>query len=195
VTLPLPVPGPRTVGIDLSLTSTGIAIIAEHRAYTLTLAPKFTGHRRLAFLAQAVSDHVADADVVLIEGAAFGRPNNAFVLGGCWYVVTHELWKQGWPYVVVPPACLKKYATGKGGAKKEAVAFEAVRRFPDVQLRNNDEADALWLAAMGADWLGWPQVVVPLLNRTALDSIQTWPDRQSIRKFPGPDPSRIAARA
>jgi hypothetical protein len=88
---------------------------------------------------------------------------------------------------------VKKYATGKGGAKKEQVALEAVRRFPDVKIADNDQADALWMAAMGCDWLGWPIVTVPLANRAVLESIRTWPLRSSITKFPGPDPARMRA--
>jgi Holliday junction resolvasome RuvABC endonuclease subunit len=200
MTLPLTVPGPRVVGIDLSLNSTGVAIIAEHRAWTTTLIPKWEGHpakghRRLQLIADKITEWCADADLILIEGAAFGMPNQAFQMGGAWYVVTHALWNEGQPYVVVPPACIKKYATGKGNAKKDLVGYEAVRRFPSVMMTTNDEADALWLAHMGCDWLGWPLITVPLANRTAMDSIRTWPDRLSIRKFPAPDPSRIAREA
>lgn len=45
-------------------------------------------------------------------------------------------------YVPVPPARLKKFATDKGNAKKEAMLSEARKRFGD-QIEDDNEADAL----------------------------------------------------
>ena len=42
------------------------------------------------------------------------------------------------------------------------------RRYPDVILGSNDEADALVLAAMTADYYGCPIATVPAAHRAAL---------------------------
>ena len=195
MTLPLEIPGPRVLGIDLSLTSSGIAIIANHRVWCTTLKPKASGHDRLELICEKITDWAADADLILIEAAvSLPKGGNAIIMGGAWWVVTHALWHEAQDYVVVQPSQLKKYASGKGNASKDMVGYEAVRRFPGVMITDNNQADALWLAHMGCDWLGWPMITLPQLNRTALDTI-TWPDRASIRKFPVPDPSRMAAQA
>ena len=45
----------------------------------------------------------------------------------------------------VHSATLKKHAVGKGNADKKLVVAEAQRRWPWVELRSDDHADALWL--------------------------------------------------
>ena len=53
---------------------------------------------------------------------------------------------------VVNVATLKAWATGKGNADKAMMLHAARREWPGVL--NDDEADAGWLAAMGAAKLG-----------------------------------------
>ena len=48
-----------------------------------------------------------------------------------------------------------------------------------VDVTNNNEADALVLAAMGADHLGAPLVDLPQTHRAALDAVQ-WPTRGTM---------------
>jgi hypothetical protein len=52
------------------------------------------------------------------------------------------------------------------------VAIQVVRRYPKVDIRNNDMADAWVLAAMTADYHGWPMVEMPQTHRRAL---KDWP--------------------
>ncbi len=75
---------------------------------------------------------------------------------------------------MVSPNARAKYATGKGNAGKADVVREVTRRF-DWFTGGEDEADALVLAAMGADWLGYPIVPMPAVHRKALDAVQ-WPE-------------------
>ena len=76
------------------------------------------------------------------------RPRAA--LGG----VYSKLRSSGWrvPVAVVNVATLKAWATGKGNADKAMMLHAARREWPGVL--NDDEADAGWLAAMGAAKLG-----------------------------------------
>lgn len=189
----MPIPGPRVVALDLSLTGTGVAIIADHQVWTTTLSPKATGHTRLELICEKVIDWCADADAILIEAAvSYAKGNNALIMGGLWWVVTHALWHESQPYVVIQPGQLKMYATGKGNSSKEAVGYEAVRRFPNVMITDNNQADALWMAHMACDWLGWPLIQLPQANRRVIDTISTWPERDAIRRFPAPNPARLA---
>lgn len=50
------------------------------------------------------------------------------------------------PYEGIPVATIKKCATGKGNADKEAMLAAARRRWPDQQIDSYDQADALWIA-------------------------------------------------
>ena len=62
--------------------------------------------------------------------------------------------------MIVPPNTLKKYATGKGIAPKSEMVGHLIRRLGDAVegVPSNDEADAIWLAALGAHLLGAPLV-------------------------------------
>src|SRR5258706_7988936 len=102
MTMPIAIPGPRVLGVDLSLNSTGLTVIADHLVACSTVVPKATGHRRLELIADAVVARAADADLVLIEAAvSYGKGNNALLMGGAWWVITHALWHEAVEYVVI----------------------------------------------------------------------------------------------
>lgn len=172
----------RTVtGVDLSLTAVGIA---RHQLggtwYTTTIKPpaRLTGIDRLVWLLNKVSEHCVATQLVAVEGPSYGsgttgRQSGQHERAGLWWMVRHELWRWGIPVAVIPPATVKQFATGKGSADKDAMVLATARRFPDFEGDNN-AADALWLAAMGADHLGAPLVDMPQANRAALGKV-VWP--------------------
>jgi Holliday junction resolvasome RuvABC endonuclease subunit len=59
----------------------------------------------------------------------------------------------GIDYLTVQTTRLKKWATGKGNSGKEAMIEEVAKRF-DLQVKSDDEADAILLAAYGAEEAG-----------------------------------------
>lgn len=134
------------LGLDLSLTGTGVAL----ESGTFTIRPKCFGAERLAFIEDRIAEVVSDNGITLVamEGYAFGRPNQAHQVGELGGVVRLKLWRMGVPFVVIPPASLKKYATGKGNANKDAMLEAAIRRF-GFEGHGNDEADA-WLLLQAA---------------------------------------------
>lgn len=175
----------RVVGLDLSLTSTGVALIKDGGFAVvdrITSKPKgsdlIARWERLYFLRQAIFQEVHGADLVVVEGLAYGSvsPHATERAGLWWFAVDYPL-RHDQLVAVVPPACRAKYATGKGNAGKDAVLAAVVRRYPDVAVEGNDEADALVLAAMGARWLGHPIDDVPAAHLTALDKC-LWPERE-----------------
>lgn len=166
----------KIVGLDLSLTSTGVAIADEatnHSAYTIK--PKESGHDRLARIILAVMTEACDADLVVIEGPAFGAKGSAYhQLAGLWWIVTHALWDESIPYAVMSPFELKKYATGTTKSDKDAMMLATARRFASFSGDNN-AADALWLAAAGVEHVGYPLVQLPRDQTAALMKVQ-WPN-------------------
>lgn len=73
----------------------------------------------------------------------------AHIYGGCLATITSvcEEWRV--PYQGVPVGTVKKLATGKGNADKAAMIEAARRRWPDANIRDDNEADARWIAECG----------------------------------------------
>jgi hypothetical protein len=173
---------PTVLGLDPSLTKFGVA---SSRGWTRVLKPPAAvrGHVRMEWLYDRILEAVpADVALVVVEGPSYGSQGAMRQAGhheraGLWWLLTHSLWKRGVDYAVASPASRAKYATGKGNADKATVVREVTRRFPWFQ-GGEDEADALVLAAMGADWLGCAMVAVPQTHRKALDAVR-WPDALS----------------
>jgi crossover junction endodeoxyribonuclease RuvC len=119
----------KIVGIDASLTSTGIVVLNEGYVYTDTIQRKSTGVERLIEIRELVRLAVSGADLVAIEGYAFARPNQAHQigeLGGVLRVMFHE---EKIKYIEAAPSAVKKFATGKGNAKKEDVVLSVYKRW------------------------------------------------------------------
>lgn len=179
---------PRVVGLDLSLTSTGVA----GADWAVALRPnRRRGHERLQWLCSNIGRYVNGAVLVVVEGAAYSQGAQAghHELAGLWWLVTQELWSAGVPYAVANPHLRTIYATGKANPAKgypakerSRVAKGMVRTFvaercgiPCEGPGRYDQADASVLAAMGLDWLGYPTVRVPETHRRALETVR-WPE-------------------
>lgn len=161
----------RVLGIDQSLTSSGIALFEPDDGKVLlgrVQTGRLRGHDRLAGILGAVNDWATGCDVVVIEGLSFGAKGSALLdLAGLSWLIRHELWATGKPYAIVDPATRAKYITGNGSAGKDECLLAVARRFPDVPVSGNDQADALTLLQMGCDYYGQPITEMPQ-DRTAL---------------------------
>jgi Holliday junction resolvasome RuvABC endonuclease subunit len=154
--------------LDLSLTSLGMARYNPAHVEATELRTGLRGHRRLSYLIECTAEYMLHMDLVAIEGPAFNS-RTAFQHDGAglWWLIAHELYRGGVPYVVIPPAMLKKYATGSGNAPKPDVMLAAAKRFPSIEFTSEDAADALWLLAMVCERYGVPLAAMPK-DRTAL---------------------------
>lgn len=158
----------KVVGLDLSLTCSGIAICVEtrtgHRMLTETIKSKGKRaalipdrHARITELGRDILHHAAVADLVVIEGpfagTKGGSPIDRFAL---WWWVVGGLVRREVPVAVVSPTSLKLAIAGKGNCDKAALSASLVRLWPEVDVTSSDVADAAGLAHLGAVWLGWP---------------------------------------
>jgi Holliday junction resolvasome RuvABC endonuclease subunit len=167
----------RIVGLDLSLTATGVADQAGARVLR-------TGHlrgpERLKKLGAEIDrictgkDYLEiKADVVVMEGPSFGSEHShQYSIGKLAGVVEVCLYQRGIPFVVVPPSTLKKFATNKGNASKDMVLAEAVRM--NNEINDNNAADAFWLRLMGLAHYEQRDVIAPAFRAAVLKSIE-WP--------------------
>lgn len=149
------------VGIDLSLTATGVARIGSGGVELGTVKSQTTGDAladkvgRLRAIRDEVCDWCIGARLVMIEGPSYGSQGSAVhQIAGNWWLVVSELVSNGWPVGVVSPGQVKKFAAGRGNADKAAVAIGVARLWPDVEPADNNQADALVLASIGAQYVG-----------------------------------------
>lgn len=171
---------PRVVGLDLSLTRTGIAL---PDGAAVVLRPKTRGTARMVEVRDGVLNawhgftDTLDADIVAIEGFAFGARGRAvFDIGGVGWVIRVALHEAGVPYVEIPPSVLKRYATGRGNADKQAMQMAACKRLDyDDEKPDDNIVDALWLRALALDAYGHPVVDMPKAQRDASVAAVTWP--------------------
>lgn len=164
----------NAIGIDLSLTATGIA---SSRGWCLKLGvdgiTKLPLTERIAALRALrlrLATEIGHPDIVCIETPALSRSRGgAFERGWLWFAVTGALMDLEVPIVGVDNTQLKLYATGKGGTNKGEVLVAVTKRWPQFETKGDDNmADATVLAAIGADLLGEPLCPMPATHRAAL---------------------------
>ncbi len=163
------------LGLDLSLTATGWATIHRDGTTETGVIPNSKGHiadRLWAWEVALLDQFAADVNHVYVEDLA-GNQHGAFELG----MIHAPFWRAVRPFypldhiTLVNASTLKTHATGKGGAAKAQVLAEAIRRL-GYQGHDHNEADALWLADMGARLHGYDRPALPATHLKALDKIR-----------------------
>jgi Holliday junction resolvasome RuvABC endonuclease subunit len=142
------------VGIDPSLTSTGVAgLIGEvcfprilRTSKTLRGVPRLIEIRGM--LHEFLSEMFLFGKVIqaAVEGPSLGSTNRADDLGQLRGIILTLLADRKIPTIVVPPTSVKKFA-GYGGARKDYMIAAAEERWPKTMFQE-DTADAAWLAAV-----------------------------------------------
>lgn len=192
----------RIVGIDLSLTSTGVAVVTEtdrrillntevfksspirtgppgkNGKSTETLRDRYT---RIRDHAATIIHNGSTADLVVIEGMipSPGRDRGIQDRPALWWIVVGAFMRRDIPVAVASPAAMKRVITGKGNADKVEVALAIQKLWPNATLGNNDTADAAGLAHCGAVALGWDVVT---LERHKTMVWTNWPEFAPVRE-------------
>lgn len=161
---------PTVIGLDLSLTATGIADM--HGNLTIAGGNANLGDTRLRLIAGAISHAATGIDLAIIELLP-QHMKSAGITGMVHGVTRLVLMELRVPYVHVTPSSLKQYATGRGNADKGDMR-EALRARTGVYEKDDNKVDAWWLRAMGLDHLGHPVIGLPKSHRVALDKVE-WP--------------------
>ncbi len=160
----------RFIGVDYSTTQTGIAIVDGEHWQTFSITSKPSGPSLLAYddriigLARDISAAIdfQPGDVIGIEGIAFaGRGSSVDRLHYAWHRTFEYLARTAEEPLLVTTNQVKQLATGKGNAQKDEVVLAAERRIPQARVRNNDEADAVWIAVGVSILTGSPVVELP----------------------------------
>lgn len=166
---------PRILGIDSSLSSTGMCLIDTSvsgqtiRCATIPTTPAAFGGtgfaayaKRIKYIADTIGASLHQVDLVAIEALAYSaRGASAFTLPWLWGRIVETVCERDIQLLVVGTSQRAKYATGKGNAAKDVVMASAIRRWPEVEITSNDTADALIVAAIGCRFLGYPVDEMP----------------------------------
>ena len=78
----------------------------------------------------------------------------AQIYGGIVAIICEHCELRDIPYSGVLVGTIKKFATGKGNAGKEAMVEEARKKWPDHHIKDDNQADALWLWAWAIEEYG-----------------------------------------
>lgn len=184
---------PFVVGIDLSLTATGLADLDLDSGQFSNVDTYGTKGKRGDKYAErgnrlrGMTDYIVswacagplDPSLVVIEGPALGNTKGSqFDRSGLWWLVVDEFLRTNIPVLVVPPKTRAKYATGNGNAGKDVVVAHVVETYVPLLngfgIGNDNEADAVVLAAMGARYLGYPvEEELPQSNLDAMTGVES----------------------
>ena len=151
----------RVVGLDMSLTSTGMSDGETHRAVQTSADERLEA--RLDRLTRAVvqfvlgtADWPREATLAVMEDGVFVRKGTGHEeLAALRLMTRTRLWRLDIPVALVRPTTLKAYTTGDGKASKDQMVAAVDERHGTelVKLPKShgryDQADALALAAMG----------------------------------------------
>lgn len=140
------------MGLDLSLTGTGIVVIDENSEVVVseTIKNDMRGMQRLEYIKSKVSYRVGNCDpvVICIEDYAMGiRVGQTFSIGELGGVIKLYLYGVHKDPVLVSPTKLKKFVTGKGVADKDIMMMYVFKNF-GFEAPDNNQADAYGLAKM-----------------------------------------------
>lgn len=158
------------IGIDPSLTSTGIVVLRGNKvelAVTTKNEPALGTIDRVRLIYERIVDiqeNLSDGekwqapDLIVIEGFSYGsKGRSVFDIAYLGWRIREELeWlkeQDNIPWLEVPPSQLKKFATGQGNANKEIILQQVYKRW-GVEFSDNNQADAYVLAQIGRAYLG-----------------------------------------
>lgn len=165
----------RILGIDPSLTSTGVAILdmgaaPSMRTVRIQSAPPKRAkgdktpvslaerYARLRAIGDELMPYVVDTTTLaLVEGPSYASAGaGTWDRAGNWWHLVSRLQARRIPVAMVPPTVRAKWATGSGAAGKSPVAVHLSRMWPDLDFGlSDDEWDAVCLASIGGQHLGW----------------------------------------
>jgi Holliday junction resolvasome RuvABC endonuclease subunit len=172
------------VGIDQSLTGFALSVVSiefpsQHK--TWVYKSEFRGTQRLADIRGWIQDMwllfpiegwvVKD---VAMEGTVLAS-QSALALGELSATVKLTLWDKSILPLQIPPMTLKKYATGKGTAKKQEMLLQIYKRW-GVEFSDDNAADSYALARLAGG------LAIDKVETEIVDKIKDVKYRDSLSK-------------
>lgn len=167
---------PKIIGLDLSLRSTGYCIDGEASYISFDEV----GAQRLRKISREIENIIVASRVKLaiIEGYSFASRNSqAHSIGELGGVVRVSLLNLEIPFVIIPPTCRAKFATGKGNSGKSEVisSISAITGIVWKGGHADDMCDAWILEEMALTKLGFGKYQWPKISISAFEKIDWSP--------------------
>lgn len=168
------------MGIDPSLSGTGLALIDGRTATIKTKTSDGDGERLLIMYRALTRLFIMGMLRVDATRSPLRRPQFAVIedlpthamsaglTGRAQGIIRMTLAQFEIPYTAIPPATLKKFATGKGNADKAAMRA-AWLSFSGEDIADDNQVDAAWLRQIGLYLKGEP-VDLPAEQLKAVDA-------------------------
>jgi Holliday junction resolvasome RuvABC endonuclease subunit len=147
--------GVHFIGLDLSLTGTGIVVLnnSMNPVMTKTLKNKLRGMERLDFIRSEISEVIANFpnSKYCIENYAMGiRSGQSFSIGELGGVIKLLLYDFQINPSLVTPTQLKKFIIGKGAGDKNIVLLAVYKKW-GFDAPDDNQADAYGLARLAKE--------------------------------------------
>ena len=145
------------VGIDHSLTGTGVVVIDQngciHEQKLIKTTPDEIEEKRMTRIIDGLSfiPKIVRLKTVYIEGPSFMSTGQAVLqMGALHYLVRIFLYRKKVKYKIIAPGTLKKFITGSGAAKKEHMLLNIYKKW-GIEFKDNNLADAYSLARLALE--------------------------------------------
>ena len=167
------------LGLDLSLTGTGVCLLSENNHIIKSIKTKPVDGKKmdryvkiLCGIREVTKEHAPLA--IFIENYAFGvNPKNTSSivnLGELGGIIKYSF--RAYPIFLVAPNTLKLFVTGKGNSKKEDMKLKSYKKY-NREFKTNDECDAFGLADLGGAVLDlWPERTYFSYELRAIETVE-----------------------
>lgn len=146
----------KIIGIDLSLTSTGLCTYNKGVYNTYRIQTELKDHERLEYVTTSITHHVSEIEpeIVVLEGIPYKMSSGSrHWVDGLHVMVWHELYKRNIPYQTISPSVLKRFVTGNGSATKQMMILACndtyktnfIYKSKASKFNQDDECDAYCL--------------------------------------------------
>lgn len=138
----------KIMGIDQSLTATGVSIIKDGELeHSSLVKSKYKGIKRLVDIKTQLIQlfNTYKPDYVSMEGYGFMTHGRAFELGELGGVIKVAFSELGVTPIIIHPSHLKKFVTGKGNCDKSLVLLNIYKKYK-IEFDDDNIADSYGIA-------------------------------------------------
>ncbi|GIU69807.1 MAG: hypothetical protein KatS3mg002_1043 [Candidatus Woesearchaeota archaeon] len=137
----------KIIGIDLSLSNTGISYFENKKLCDVfsidTKKIKKDQFCRMFYLTDKIKNYIFEKnpDIIVFESGFYRYNTSTEVLYRLQGMLFYNI--KEYNFIFYSPSTIKKIITGKGNSKKEEVYRIIKNKFPEIEINNLDESDAI----------------------------------------------------